>query len=170
MFMDSRPINLSNVTIPKLEDLTSNEWKRYFSIAQNLQVITNSTMIDLNLITLMGNNLNDFWRYDGSLTTPPCTEGIIWTMFRTPIVFSEYELDSFRKKLYFEDYRGPQPIYDRIIYRNFLRETLSSIPDYNCCWNNFSFGIRNQLWNKFYYLFSIFIQQIIYNEKNFSHI
>jgi hypothetical protein len=84
----------------------------------------------------MGGNLNDFWRYEGSLTTPPCTEGIIWTMFKTPIVFTENDLESFRKNLFYEDYRGPQPLYDRIVYRNFLKEISSLIPDYKCCSNN----------------------------------
>ena len=27
-------------------------------------------------------NMKDYWNYDGSLTTPPCTEGIKWTMVR----------------------------------------------------------------------------------------
>ncbi|CAF3991900.1 unnamed protein product, partial [Rotaria sordida] len=77
----------------------------------------------------------------GSLTTPPCTEGVIWTVFKTPIIFSENEIDGFRKNISLENYRSPQALYNRMVYRNFLNETLSSIPDYNCCpenWNNSS--------------------------------
>ncbi|CAF5210759.1 unnamed protein product, partial [Rotaria magnacalcarata] len=57
----------------------------------------------------MGENLQDFWRYEGSLTTPPCTEGIIWTIFTQPIIFIEEQLKLLRDNVFFEDYRGPQP-------------------------------------------------------------
>jgi hypothetical protein len=81
----------------------------------------------------MGNDLLEFWRYEGSLTTPPCTEGIIWTIFKKPIAFLEDRFQTLRDNVYFEDYRGPQPLYNRTVYRNFFNETLSSIPDYNRC-------------------------------------
>ena len=31
---------------------------------------------------LRGLDTDDFWHYDGSLTTPPCTEGIKWTLLK----------------------------------------------------------------------------------------
>jgi carbonic anhydrase len=111
----------------------SAEWRRYLTAAKNLEMTNNSTIISLNLASLMGTNLNDFWRYKGSLTTPPCTEGIIWSVFRTPIVFTGNEITAFRKNIFVELYREPQPLYDRIVYRNFLNETISSISDYKCC-------------------------------------
>jgi hypothetical protein len=112
---------------------TSNEWQRYFNITQTLKSEHDSIILDLNFTSLMGENLQDFWRYQGSLTTPPCTEGIIWTMFKQPIIFMESHFKILRDNIYFEDYRGPQPLYNRTVYRNFINETLSSIPDYNRC-------------------------------------
>ncbi|KAK8203109.1 carbonic anhydrase [Phyllosticta capitalensis] len=37
-----------------------------------------STTLDLGLALDQVNDFNDFWTYKGSLTTPPCTEGIRW--------------------------------------------------------------------------------------------
>jgi carbonic anhydrase len=126
--------NQTQNNTPRFYDVdTRNEWQRYFNIAQTLDFENNSTIINLNLALLMGESLQDFWRYQGSLTTPPCTENVIWTIFKEPIVFIESEFISFRQNIYFEDYRRSQPLYTRIIYRNFLNETFSSVPDYNCC-------------------------------------
>jgi carbonic anhydrase len=122
-----------NNTIGLYDAETRQEWLRYFDIAQTLQKENNSVIFSLNLALLMGENLTDFWRYQGSLTTPPCTEGIIWTLFKNEIIFIESEFQSFRQNISFEDYRHPQPLFTRTIYRNFLNETISSIPDYNCC-------------------------------------
>jgi hypothetical protein len=128
---------LSNETENNISDLideeTRMEWQRFFNVAQTLKQENNSTVFNLSLEFLMGGNLHDFWRYRGSLTTPPCTEGVIWTLFKDPIMFIESEFKSFRNNIYFEDYRRPQPLYNRTIYRNFFNESLSTIPDYNCC-------------------------------------
>jgi len=64
----------------------------------------------------MGNNLNNFYRYSGSLTTPSCTENVIWTVFQTPIVFSEPVLENFRADIYLEDYRDLQVVNGRTVY------------------------------------------------------
>jgi hypothetical protein len=112
---------------------TRDEWQRYFNITQTLKSENDSIAFDFNFTSLMGENFNEFWRYQGSLTTPPCTEGIIWTMFKQPIVFLESQFKTLRDNIYFEDYRGPQPLYNRKIYRNFLNESISTVPDYNRC-------------------------------------
>ncbi|CAF1174857.1 unnamed protein product [Adineta ricciae] len=122
-----------NMNMQSIDAETRQEWLRFFDHAQNLTTEGSSTILSLNLEYLMGENLHDFWRYKGSLTTPPCTEGIIWTIFKEPIMFVESEFKNFRENIYFEDYRRPQPLYTRVIYRNFHNETLSTIPDYNCC-------------------------------------
>jgi len=36
-----------------------------------------------------------FFRYQGSLTTPPCSEGVLWTVFHQPIELSEAQIRKF---------------------------------------------------------------------------
>ena len=36
-----------------------------------------------------------YYRYDGSLTTPPCSEGVQWFVLTTPIALSEAQIDAF---------------------------------------------------------------------------
>ena len=36
------------------------------------------------------------YRYDGSLTTPPCTEGVTWTVFKQPITMASEKLNAIR--------------------------------------------------------------------------
>jgi hypothetical protein len=149
-----------NSTIHYYDEETRQEWLRFFNIAQTLQKVNNSIIFNLNLALLMGENLQDFWRYQGSLTTPPCTENVIWTIFKDPIIFVESEFQSFREDLYFEDYRRPQPLYTRIIYRNFIDESLSLVPDYNCCprkdLNQLSDGLRSSYYSAFFIFLAIF--------------
>ncbi|CAF2095603.1 unnamed protein product, partial [Rotaria magnacalcarata] len=74
-------------------------------------------------------------KYD-STTTPPCTEGSSWTVFKTPIYFNNDALESFRTNLYPEKFRPVQPLDGRMVYRSFPNDTASPIPDYNCCAQN----------------------------------
>ena len=37
------------------------------------------------------------YRYSGSLTTPPCTEGVSWFVMTTPVGMSKAQIDAFRQ-------------------------------------------------------------------------
>lgn len=41
---------------------------------------------------MLPENMNHFFRYQGSLTTPPCYESILWTVFDTPITLSHNQV------------------------------------------------------------------------------
>ena len=55
-----------------------------------------------------------FYRYNGSLTTPPCTENVLWTVMSKPIEFSKEQIESFTK-LYSKNNRPPQKTHQRFV-------------------------------------------------------
>ncbi|XP_023651734.2 carbonic anhydrase 6 isoform X1 [Paramormyrops kingsleyae] len=81
----------------------------------------------LNVRSMLPENLSQFFRYHGSLTTPPCYESILWTVFDTPIMLShnqirklEHTLMDLENKTLWNDYRIAQPLNDRVVESSFL--------------------------------------------------
>nr|XP_022344584.1 carbonic anhydrase 1-like [Crassostrea virginica] len=70
-----------------------------------------------------------FFRYPGSLTTPPCFQSVVWTMFQQTIPISSQQLSMFRAlhedqelqsdHYLVDNFRPIQPLNGRVIYRNF---------------------------------------------------
>jgi carbonic anhydrase len=54
------------------------------------------------------------YRYDGSLTTPPCSEGVKWMLFTTPIQLSAKQIGAFREILKWNN-RPLQPLSNRTV-------------------------------------------------------
>jgi carbonic anhydrase len=55
-----------------------------------------------------------YYMYTGSLTAPPCTEGVTWFVLKTPVDVSREQIDAFAK-LYPHDVRPLQPLNGRIV-------------------------------------------------------
>ena len=58
-----------------------------------------------------------YFRYGGSLTTPPCTEGVRWFVLQTPITASAQQIESFRQLMNHPNNRPLQPHNARVILR-----------------------------------------------------
>ncbi len=54
------------------------------------------------------------WRYSGSLTTPPCSENVDWTMMQTPVEASAAQVAKFRE-IMFHNNRPTQPLNGRAV-------------------------------------------------------
>merc|ERR1719427_1876494 len=61
---------------------------------------------------LMPKNLDAYYRYSGSLTTPPCSEAVVWTVFEDVVAISQNQADFLRTSLYMHEagYPGNHPI------------------------------------------------------------
>jgi carbonic anhydrase len=55
-----------------------------------------------------------YYSYMGSLTAPPCTEGVTWFVLKTPMDISADEIGAFAA-LYPHDIRPPQPLNGRVV-------------------------------------------------------
>lgn len=59
-----------------------------------------------------------YYAFTGSLTTPPCTEGVRWMVLKQPVTASKEQIAKFRK--FFGDHdtnRPVQPLYGRTVYK-----------------------------------------------------
>jgi len=55
-----------------------------------------------------------YYTFTGSLTTPPCTEGVTWFVLKTPVQVSKGQVDAFAKK-YPHNARPVQPLNGRVV-------------------------------------------------------
>jgi carbonic anhydrase len=55
----------------------------------------------------------DYWRYNGSLTTPPCSEGVKWLVMHTPVELSDAQIAAFTT-IFKNDERPVQPFGSRM--------------------------------------------------------
>lgn len=56
-----------------------------------------------------------FWRFSGSLTTPPCSEGVTWVVLKQPLTLSAAQLAKFTQTMHHENNRPTQPLHGRVI-------------------------------------------------------
>ncbi len=72
--------------------------------------------IDLSSLFL---NANNYYSYSGSLTTPPCTEGVNWVVFKKPVILSVEEVLKLKNNMPINNYRNEQPLNERVIKLNY---------------------------------------------------
>ncbi len=65
-------------------------------------------------ITKMLPTDSNYYTYDGSFTTPPCTEGVKWIVLKQPMTISVAQLEQYNK-LYSNNVRPLQPLNGRKI-------------------------------------------------------
>ncbi|XP_077167421.1 carbonic anhydrase 4 isoform X2 [Paroedura picta] len=110
-----------------------NENKGYTPLISNLNAVSSpgdkEQMAPLPLFSLIPpeEELRKYYRYHGSLTTPGCNEGVIWTLFEEPIKLSLAQIQEFWMKIYFnktenlpmeDNFRPVQPVGERTVYKS----------------------------------------------------
>jgi len=94
----------------KSYDITSNEINEEFSKIFTEQILPKEKdqgeyTVNLNLSKII-NPLMDskIYEYEGSLTTPPCTEGVTWKVFKKHIIIPREDIQNFQE-IYNFNYR-----------------------------------------------------------------
>ncbi|XP_069823045.1 receptor-type tyrosine-protein phosphatase gamma isoform X2 [Dendropsophus ebraccatus] len=84
---------------------------------------------------LLPASLGSFYRYTGSLTTPPCSEIVEWVVFSRPVPISYQQLEAFYSIFTTEqqdhvksvdylrnNFRPKQPLNDRVVYKSAVKD------------------------------------------------
>ncbi|XP_058131275.1 carbonic anhydrase 14 isoform X1 [Dasypus novemcinctus] len=84
-----------------------------------------------NVRELLPPQLGQFFRYNGSLTTPPCYQSVLWTVFSQRAQISMGQLEKLQETLFsteeedsellVQNYRAPQPLNQRTVFASFLQ-------------------------------------------------
>jgi carbonic anhydrase len=56
-----------------------------------------------------------YYRFSGSLTTPPCSEGVIWVVMKETMTASKAQIEAFKKVMKRDNNRPVQPLNGRIV-------------------------------------------------------
>ncbi|XP_061737643.1 carbonic anhydrase 14 isoform X5 [Nerophis ophidion] len=89
--------------------------------------------------SLLPKDLERYYRYNGSLTTPPCFQSVIWTLFHERVQISKAQLLKMETMLYSseaedadrmllqDNYRATQPLNHRAVFASFAAGEVTAI-------------------------------------------
>ncbi|XP_010864130.2 carbonic anhydrase 12 [Esox lucius] len=63
-----------------------------------------------NIRGLLPTRLDEYYRYDGSLTTPPCYPSVLWTVFKTPVTISLKQFRTLATAMYSSHQQETVPV------------------------------------------------------------
>jgi len=70
--------------------------------------------VTVNPNNLLPEDTDHYYHYEGSFTTPPCTEGVQWYIFKDTVNISKAQLNALRK-YYKNNERPAQPLNKRVV-------------------------------------------------------
>jgi carbonic anhydrase len=85
-------------------------WPRIPAQADGDHLVPNATA-DASLLLPID---RAYYRYEGSLTASPCTEGVTWLVLKQPLELSAEQLKFWRAR-FADNIRSPQPLQGRVV-------------------------------------------------------
>lgn len=72
--------------------------------------------VPINVMDLLPED-RTYYRFNGSLTTPPCTEGVRWLVMKMPVPVSEKQVGVFSHAIHHPNNRPMQPLNARMVLK-----------------------------------------------------
>ncbi|XP_048882007.1 carbonic anhydrase 14-like [Brienomyrus brachyistius] len=91
-----------------------------------------------NVCSLLPTDLGRYFRYNGSLTTPPCYQSVLWTVFAEKVTVTRKQLKNLETVLFSNDGKDPksvplqdnyhttQPLNQRVVLASFVPDSITS--------------------------------------------
>lgn len=110
-------------------------WDPYLEALSNVKYAGSSYEFETPFVVanLFPPTFFKFWRYDGSIPSPPCVETIGWTIYQDTIKLSPEQIDAFRQLSRLseeplddqelplvDNFRPVQPVGDRTVYSGYI--------------------------------------------------
>ncbi|KAI5139477.1 Carbonic Anhydrase 6 [Manis pentadactyla] len=110
------------------DDAENTYYSSFISHLNNIKYPGQSTFLrGLDIKDMLPEDLYHYYRYEGSLTTPPCTENVHWFMLADFVKLSkaqiwklENSLLNHQNKTLHNVYRRTQPLNNRVVEANFM--------------------------------------------------
>ena len=102
-----------------LANASNEEFQKILDNMPNTPTIAthNKSSVIFNPKKLLPRSNGAFYTYSGSLTTPPCSAGVLWYIYQTPLAISPGQLDQL-VKFYNGNNRQIQPLKGRTLVKN----------------------------------------------------
>lgn len=91
---------------PEIDDL----WKNMPTHSEQDTALNAS--LDINKLLPVDKT---YWRFSGSLTTPPCSEGVTWLVLKHPLTLSVGQLKKFTRVMQHDNNRPIQRLHGRVV-------------------------------------------------------
>ncbi|XP_028662579.1 carbonic anhydrase 4-like [Erpetoichthys calabaricus] len=109
----------------QIENANYKDFVKALGIIQKYGQNTTVRNVQLSHLLLNPDEMLSYYRYNGSLTTPDCSEAVTWTVFTKPIGLSSTQLTAFTGNLLSEsgkvmqgNFRPVQKLYGRTVYQS----------------------------------------------------
>jgi carbonic anhydrase len=107
--------NLAVVSVPMTEGATDNPVvAKLWAQMPTKMGEKHKLEAEINAVDLLPKS-KDYFRYSGSLTTPPCSEGVRWYVMKEAIAVSKAQIEAFRQAVGYANNRPVQPVNARVV-------------------------------------------------------
>ena len=108
--------NLAVGAVMCKEGPVNNELKKTWSLMPNHIGDKHELSESVDVNNLLPEN-RDYYRFNGALTTPPCSEGVRWLVMKNVVTVSKEQINAFSHVLHEPNNRPLQAINSRVILK-----------------------------------------------------